>query len=300
MSQAVSAARAASGNEATQNRKTKGQLIWIRFRKNKLAMIGLVVLLFMMIAALSAPLWLDYELVYTQSIKEAFQTPNSVHLFGTDQYGRDLFARIVYGGRISLFAGLVTIGIAFVLGMVLGGCAGFFGGKVDTIIMRFTDILMSVPGILLSMTIVAALGQGLFKMLIALSVSQIPRQARTVRSAVLTLQGQEFVEAARSYGSKNSRILFRHIIPNVLGPLIVGVTMGLGGVILQIASLGFLGIGIAPPTPEWGTIISENQTNIMYYPHLGIIPGLFIMVAVLCLNFVGDGLRDALDPKQKN
>ena len=189
---------------------------------------------------------------------------------------------------------------AFVLGLILGGCAGFFGGKVDMVIMRFTDVLMSVPGILLSMTIVAALGQGLFKMLVALSVSQIPRQARTVRSAVLTLQGQEFVEAARSYGSSNALILFRHIIPNVLGPLIVGVTMGLGGTILQIASLGFLGIGIAPPTPEWGTIISENQENIMYYPHLGIIPGVCIMIAVLCLNFVGDGLRDALDPKQKN
>ena len=297
MRKANTSAAAANGSP---KRKSQAQLIWIRFSKNKLALVGLVVLLIMMAMALSAPLWLDYSQVYTQSIRDAFQTPNATHLFGTDQYGRDLFARIVYGGQISLFAGLVTIGIAFVLGLIFGGCAGFFGGKVDMIIMRFTDVLMSVPGILLSMTIVAALGQGLLKMLVALSVSQIPRQARTVRSAVLTLQGQEFVEAARSYGSSSARILFRHIVPNVLGPLIVGVTMGLGGTILQIASLGFLGIGIAPPTPEWGTIISENQENIMYYPHLGIIPGVCIMIAVLCLNFVGDGLRDALDPKQKN
>lgn len=150
------------------------------------------------------------------------------------------------------------------------------------------------------MTIVAALGQGLVKMLIALSVAQIPRQARTVRAAVMTLRGQEFIEAAKCCGTGNTRILLKHIIPNVLGPLVISVMSGLGGTILSIASLGFLGIGIAPPTPEWGTIISENQASLMYYPFLGIIPGLCIMIAVLSLNFIGDGLRDALDPKQKN
>ncbi len=283
-----------------QKKKSQAQLILIRFTKNKLAVIGLIVLVALMLTSLTAPLWLDYSKVTHQSVRESFQTPNAEHWFGTDQFGRDLFARVIYGGRISLFAGLVTIGIAFLLGIILGGAAGFFGGAVDTVIMRFTDILMSVPGILLSISIVAALGQGLFKMLIALSVSLIPRQARTVRSAVITMRGQEFVEAARTYGCSNFGILFRYIIPNVLGPLIVGVMMGLGGVILQIASLGYLGIGIAPPTPEWGTIISENQANIMYHMYLGIIPGLFIMIAVLSLNFVGDGLRDALDPKMKN
>ena len=283
------------------NRKSKMKQVWFRFSKNKLAMIGLVVITIMIIACLSASLYIPYEKVYSQSIMNAFIEPFSAgHIFGTDQFGRDLFARIMYGGRISLFAGLVTISIAFVFGIILGGSAGYFGGKVDTIIMRFCDVLMSVPGILLSMTIVAALGQGLGKMLIAMSVSLIPRQARTVRAAVLTLRGQEFVEAAKCYGSKNSTIISRHIIPNVLGPLIIGVMSGIGGQILQIASLGFLGIGIAPPTPEWGTIISENQSNILFYPYLGLVPGLFIMVTVLSLNFIGDGLRDALDPKQKN
>ncbi len=281
-------------------KKSKWALVWIRFRKNKLAMVGLTVLVILLLAALLAPLYIDYSQATKQSIREAFEPPSSRHLFGTDQYGRDLFARIIYGGRISLFAGLVTMGIAFLCGITLGGSAGFFGGRTDTIIMRFCDVLMSVPGILLSMSIVAALGQGLIKMLIALSVSQIPRQARTARASVMTLRNQEFIEAARCCGTSNRRILFKHIIPNVLGPLIVGVMMGLGGTILQIASLGFLGIGIAPPTPEWGTIISENQNNLMYYPHLGIIPGVFIMIAVLSLNFVGDGLRDALDPKMKN
>lgn len=285
----------------SHRKKSQLRMVLLRFRKNKLAMIGLAVIVILMAMCLAAPLYIDYAKVYTQSVRNSFLPPGTPgHIFGTDQYGRDLFARIMYGGQISLFAGLITIGIAFVFGTILGGTAGFFGGKVDTAIMRFSDVLMSVPGILLSMTIVAALGQGLIKMMIALSISQIPRLARTVRAAVLTLRGQEFVEAAQSYGTSNTRILSKHIIPNILGPLTVSVMMGLGGTILQIASLGFLGIGIAPPTPEWGTIISENQTNIMYYPHLGIIPGLFIMIAVLSLNFVGDGLRDALDPKQKN
>ncbi|MDD3337176.1 MAG: ABC transporter permease [Eubacteriales bacterium] len=286
--------------EGKKRKKGQIHMIVLRFRKNKLAMIGLFVLVILMVTCLSAPLWLNYRLVTRQKIVDAYQAPSSAHLFGTDQFGRDLFARIIYGGQISLFAGLITVFIAFLLGVALGGAAGYFGGTVDNVIMRFCDILMSVPGVLLSMCIVAALGQGLVKMLIALSVAQIPRQARTVRAAVMTLRGQEFVEAARSCGSSNTRILLRHMLPNVLGPIIIGVMQGLGGTILSIASLGFLGIGIAPPTPEWGTIISENQNSLMYYPYLGIIPGLFIVVAVLSLNFIGDGLRDALDPKQKN
>jgi peptide/nickel transport system permease protein len=283
-----------------KRKNSQMKLIIVRYRKNKLAMIGLFVLLALIITCLTAPLWLNYSLVTKQKIANAFQLPSAEHLFGTDQLGRDLFARIIYGGQISLFAGLITVFIAFLLGVALGGAAGYFGRTVDIVIMRFCDILMSVPGVLLSMCIVAALGQGLVKMLIALSIAQIPRQARTVRAAVMTLRGQEFVEAARCCGTSHTRILIRHMLPNVLGPIIIGVMQGLGGTILAIASLGFLGIGIAPPTPEWGTIISENQNSLMYYPHLGIIPGLFIMVAVLGLNFIGDGLRDALDPKQKN
>ena len=286
--------------KANSNKKSQMRLIWIRFQKNKLAMAGLVVLSFLLVMCLSAPLYIDYARVTNLSIANAYRPPDSEYIFGSDQLGRDLFARIIYGGRISLFAGLVTISISFVIGIALGGTAGYFGGTVDTVIMRFCDILMSVPGVLLSMTIVAALGQGLFKMLIALSVAQIPREARTVRAAIMTLRGQEFIEAAKSCGTGNTRILLKHLLPNVLGPLVISVMSGLGSTILAIASLGFLGIGIAPPTPEWGTIISENQASLMYYPHLGIIPGLFIVVAVLSLNFIGDGLRDALDPKQKN
>jgi len=283
-----------------QKRNSQFKLKCIRFAKNKLAMAGLVVLVILMIAVLSAPLYMSYDRVIAQSIVNRFQLPSAEHIFGTDQYGRDLFARIIYGGRISLFAGLVTIGIAFSAGLILGCIAGFFGGRIDNLIMRFCDILMAIPGLLLAMAIVAALGQGLYKMLIALSITVIPGQARTVRAAVMTLRSQEYVEAARTYGLKTPHILIKHIVPNIIGPLTVGVTMGLGSTILRIASLGFLGIGIASPTPEWGTIISENQTNIRFYPYLGIIPGLFIMVSVMCLNFIGDGLRDALDPRMKN
>ena len=286
-------------NRGMRNRNSQFKLKWKRFSRNKLAMLGLIVLALLMIAVLTAPLYVSYDKVIAQKIKDRFQSPNMEHILGTDQFGRDLFARIIYGGRISLFAGLVTVGISFTCALVLGGLSGFFGGKVDIIIMRFCDILMAIPGMLLSMALVAALGQGLFKMLLALSISLIPGQARTVRVAVMTLRGQEYVEAARTYGSSTRQILIRHILPNIVGPMIVSITMSLGNVMLRIASLGFLGIGIASPTPEWGTIISENQTNIRFYPYLGIIPGLFIMVSVMCLSFVGDGLRDALDPKMK-
>jgi len=284
---------------APQKRKSQFRLKWVRFSRNKLSMIGLSLLVILIIVILTAPLYISYDSVISQSISERFQLPSAQHLFGTDQYGRDLFARIIYGGRISLFASIVTIAIAFVLGLLLGSISGYFGGKTDMIIMRFCDVLMAVPGILLSMAIVAALGQGLEKLLIALSISIVPAQARTVRAAVMTLRGQEYIEAAKTYGLKTPLILIKHIIPNIIGPLTVGITMGLGSTILRIASLGFLGIGIASPTPEWGTIISENQTNIRFYPYLGIIPGLFIMLSVMCLNFIGDGLRDALDPKMK-
>ncbi|MDE6168949.1 MAG: ABC transporter permease [Acetatifactor sp.] len=284
----------------TCKKSSQLKMIVKRFGKNRLSIIGMVIILILVAAIALAPLYCSYDKVIQQSLSQRFLSPSAEHFFGTDQYGRDLFARIVYGGRISLFCGLVTIGIAFVAGMVLGCAAGFFGGMTDTIIMRFCDVLMAIPGLLLAMAIVSALGQGIGNMLIALSISQIPREARTARSCVMTLRNQEYIEAAKTCGTSRFRIIWRHIVPNILGPMIIDVMMGLGSTILRIASLGFLGIGIASPTPEWGTIISENQINIRYYPYLGIIPGLFIMITVLSFNFIGDGLRDALDPKMKN
>ena len=275
-------------------------MVWFRFRKNKLAMAGLFLLLLMMLAILAAPLYVPYEQVVKQNIVGKFTPPCAEYWFGTDQFGRDLFARIVYGGRISLFMGLAVVAISFVAGCALGGAAGYFGGKVDSVIMRIVDMFMAIPAMLLSMAVVAALGTGVDKLLVALSISQIPRFTRVVRSSIMTLRNQEFVEAAKCCGTSSARISLKHILPNGMGPVIVSATLTLGQVILSIASLGFLGIGVSSPTPEWGTILSENKVHIRYYPYLGLIPGICIALAVMAVNFIGDGLRDALDPRTKN
>ena len=290
-----------NGREFKLNRKGRYKLIWMRYKRNKLAMLGMIVLIVMLLAIITAPLYIDYDKAITQNISAAFTEPgHDGYIFGTDQLGRDLLARIVYGGRISLGAGLATVVVSFFGGVVLGGVAGYFGGKVDNIIMRICDMFMAIPGTMLAMAIVAALGAGLDKLLISLAIVQIPGSARTVRAAIMNLRNAEFIEAARCYGTKNFRIIFIHLLPNILGPLIVTTFMHLGTIILCIASMGYLGIGVQAPTPEWGSIISENQSNIRYYPYLGTIPGLFIMISVLSLSFIGDGLRDALDPKMKN
>lgn len=275
-------------------------MVWFRFKKNKLAMIGLFLLLFMTVTILAAPLLVDEKAVSAQSIANRFQRPGGAHIFGTDQFGRDLFARIIYGGRISLFAGLAVVCISSIVGCSLGGAAGYFGGIVDTVIMRIVDMLMAIPAMLLSMAVVAALGTGVDKLIIALSIAQIPRFTRVVRASILSLRSQEFVEAAKCYGTNSARIIWKHILPNGMGPIIVSATLTLGQVIINIASLGFLGIGVSSPTPEWGTILSENKSVIRYYPYLGIIPGICIGLSVMAVNFIGDGLRDALDPRTKN
>ncbi|MGI6239905.1 MAG: ABC transporter permease [Christensenellales bacterium] len=290
--------------------KSQWGMIFYRFRKNKLAVLGVTIIVILAIVCLSASLWLPYERVYQQTLTHRFMPPLSkvtnsdgttmTYLLGTDQLGRDLFTRIIYGGQISLFAGLVSVGMSLVVGVALGSVAGYVGGKVDNVIMRGCDVLMAVPNMLMAMAIVAALGQGTFKMLIALSVAGIPRYARTTRASILTLRNQEYIEAAKCCGTSTARILLKHILPNGIGPVIVSATLGLGGTILSIASLGFLGIGIASPTPEWGTILSENRANIRYYPYLGLVPGMFICLSVISMNFIGDGLRDALDPRTKS
>lgn len=277
-----------------------GELILYRFRKNKLAMLGVGMFLFVTIFILIAPFIKPYNEVIKQNISNRLLPPGNGYLFGTDELGRDLFARILYGGRISLFCSLAIIGIAFVTGAIIGGAAGFFGGKVDTILMRVVDMLMSVPSALLAMAIITALGNGVWKLVLALSIGQIPRFARMVRSSVLTLRNMEYVEAAKCFGISSPRIILKHILPNGIGPIVVSATLTLGAVILSISSMGYLGLGVASPTPEWGTIISENKVNIQYYPYLGLIPGICIMLTVMSVNFIGDGLRDAFDPKSKN
>ena len=274
-------------------------LIIFRFKKNKLAIVGLVILSILVVVVTTAPFYIDYEIAIKQNIPNRLQPPTKEHIFGTDAFGRDLFARIVYGGRISLFAGLGVVILSLLGGVTVGGVAGYFGGHVDTVIMRVVDVFMAVPALLLSLAVCTALGEGAGNMVIALMITNIPRIARITRSSILTLRDQEFIEAAKCFGTSTVRIIVKHILPNGIGPVVVTATLTLGSAILNIASLGFLGVGIAPPTPEWGTILADNRSQIRHFPYLGLIPGIAIILSVMCVNFVGDGLRDALDPKMK-
>lgn len=276
------------------------QLIALRFCKNRLAMAGVIVLGLMILAILLAPLYMPYEEMIRQDVFNKLQPPSAQHPLGTDELGRDLLARVLYGGRISLLGGMATIAIAFTAGCIIGGVAGYFGDKVDIVLMRIIDMLMAIPPVLLAMAILTALGNGLFNLIISLAISQIPRFARVVRSAVLTLRSMEYVDAARCYGCNSLKIILRHILPNGIGPIVVSATLTLGQIILSISSMGFLGLGVASPTPEWGTIISENKLNLRYCPYLGLAPGLCICLVVMAVNFIGDGLRDAFDPKARN
>ncbi len=276
------------------------RLIVRRFSRNRLAMAGVALLLLMVLAILLAPAYMPYSEMIKEDVFNRLQPPGKGHLLGTDELGRDLLARILYGGRISLFGGIATIAIAFAAGCLIGGAAGYFGGKADTLLMRFIDMLMAIPPVLLAMAILTALGNGLGNLIISLAISQIPRFARVVRSAVLTLRGRDYIEAARCYGCSSMKIIVRHILPNGIGPIVVSATLTLGQIILSISSMGFLGLGVASPTPEWGTIISENMLNIRYHPYLGLVPGACICLAVMAVNFIGDGLRDAFDPQSGN
>ena len=219
---------------------------------------------------------------------------------GTDEYGRDLFARVIHGARYSLFIGVATSLIALIVGAVLGASAGYFGGVVDNIICRITDVFLCVPPILLSLAVVAALGANLRNLIIAITVSCIPGNVRLVRSVVMTVAEEDYIEAARSYGTSKARIIFRYVLPNAMGPIIVNTTMSIAGMILSAAGLSFIGMGIQPPSPEWGALLSEAEAYMFTAPYMLLFPGIFIILSALSFNLVGDGLTDALDPKLKD
>lgn len=274
--------------------------IWRRFRKNKTAMVGLIVICLLILMSIFANLIVPYDSVINMHASEKYLAPNAQHIFGTDDMGRDYFARIVYGGRASLSIGFLCVGVALVLGMLLGASAAYFSGVVDSIIMRIMDTISCIPSILLALVIVASLGPGLVNMIIAVTISTIPAFTRIIRSVILPITGQDFIEAARACGTKNSRIILRHILPNAIGPIIVQATTAVAQLIIAAASLSFIGMGIQPPAPEWGAMLSVARNYITMYPHMIIFPGVFIVLAALSLNLLGDGLRDALDPRLKN
>ncbi len=283
--------------------KKKSQLmsIWHRFKKNKLALFGLVVFAIMLFIAIFADFIVDYERdAISQHMTKRFMSPSAEHIFGTDGFGRDMFARIIFGARISIFVGVVTIALALAVGAVIGASAGYYGGYIDETLMRIMDVFLAIPQMILAIAIVAALGTGMVNILIALTVAQVPKFARIVRASILTVKTQDFIEAAKACGTSDSRIIARHIIPNAIGPIVVQATLNVATTILVIAALSFVGLGIQPPTPEWGSMMADAKSQMRYHEYLIIIPGLFIAFTVMALNLMGDGLRDALDPRLKN
>ena len=273
---------------------------WRRFRKNKTAVLGLVILIIILSMALFADLIVPYSKCIDQVGADRLQGPSMAHFFGTDELGRDLFARVVHGSRYSLLIGLATSLMALVIGAVLGASAGYFGGWVDNVISRIVDVFMCVPPILLSLAVVAALGTNLRTLIIAITVSCVPGNVRLIRSVVLTAAEQDYVEAAKSYGASNARIIFRYVLPNAMGPIIVNTTMSISDMMLSAAGLSFIGMGIQPPSPEWGALLSNAQIYLFSAPHMLLFPGLCILFSSLAFNLVGDGLTDALDPKLKD
>lgn len=269
---------------------------WRRLKMNPGAMIGLAVLVILVIGSIFAPFMTKYDPVKI-NILERLQGPSLKHFLGTDNFGRDILSRIAYAGRISLIIGFVAVGIGAVFGGIAGAISGYYGGWLDNLIMRVMDVLLSVPQIILAIAIVGALGASLFNLMVAVGISVLPRYARMVRASALSLRKQEFVEAAKASGAGDARIIFQNIIPNCMAPLIVLSTLGVAQAILSAATLSFLGLGIQPPTPEWGAMLSAGRQFLRNAPHITIFPGLAIVFVVVALNLLGDGLRDALDPK---
>ena len=274
--------------------------VWQRLVKNKMAMLGLAILVLLALCAIFADVIADYETkVVAQNIANRLKGPSAEHWFGTDEFGRDIFARMVHGSRVSLVVGLISVSVSLVAGGTLGAFAGFYGGGVDNVIMRVMDIFLAVPSILLAITIVAALGPNLVNVMLAIGISGTPGFARIVRAAVMSVKDQEFVEASRAIGASNATIIFREIIPNCLAPIIVQSTLSVASAILSTASLSFIRLGVQPPDPEWGAMLSSGRNFLRDAVHLTLFPGLAIVVTILALNLLGDGLRDALDPRLK-
>lgn len=296
------AAKTLDGNhEIHMKKNSQIAAILKRYMKNRLAVFGLILFLCLIFLALGADLLADYEMdAITHNMAQRLQAPSAEHLFGTDHYGRDVLARVIFGSRISLSVGTLTILISLTIGSLIGAAAGYYGGKIDNILMRIMDVFLAIPSILLAISIVAALGNGMINLMVALSVSSVPRFARIVRSSILTVKGQDFVEAARAYGCKDFKIILQHILPNAIGPIIVQATLSMASTILMISSLSFVGLGLPSSIPEWGSMLSEAKEFMRYYPYLIFFPGIAIILAVVAFNLIGDGLRDALDPKLRN
>ena len=286
---------------AAVKRNSPAREIWRRFKKNKAAMLGLGIFSVMVLLAVFADVICDYDTqVIAQDVANRLKAPSSAHWFGTDAYGRDIFARVVHGARISIIIGLAaTVGSVCISG-ILGSIAGYYGGRIDNAIMRVLDTFLAIPGELLAMAIVASLGPSMTNLLIAVTIARIPPFTRVIRSSILTVIDQDYIESAIASGARDSYIIVKHILPNAMGPIIIQATMGVGRMILTAAGMSFIGMGVQPPLPEWGSMLAEGRDFMRYSPYITLFPGLAIILTSLALNLLGDGLRDALDPKLKN
>lgn len=284
--------------QSTFKKRSQARDIWRRFLKNKAAVLGLVIVAILTLCALFPGVIAPYS-YDKQILSDRFISPCLAHPFGTDDFGRDIFSRIVYGARISLTIGIASVSFSCVLGIILGSISGYYGSVVDNLLMRFLDIMLAIPNILLAMSIVAAMGNGFTNLIIAIGIGAIPGYGRIVRASVLAEKEKEYVEAARATGATDFKIIVRHILPNCMAPIIVQATMSIATAILSAASLSFIGLGIEPPTPEWGAMLSSGRAYIRDYWYVVTFPGLVIMITVFAFNLLGDGLRDALDPRLK-
>lgn len=290
---------------APRRRAERGDSQWRiatrHFKKSKIALSGLVILVLMYVIALLAPLLAPYDpIAQTDIVATGFMAPNAEHWFGTDRFGRDILSRILYGARISLSIGFVATLISITLGTVLGAIAGYFGGKIDGLIMRFTDMVLAFPRLVLLIMIVALFSPSIAVIITVLGLTQWPNTSRIVRGDVLSLREREFIQAAHALGFGKARIIFKHLIPNVLAPVIVTATLGIGNTIVLEAGLSFLGLGVQPPIPSWGNMVADGRDSLLGAWWVATFPGLTIVLTVLAFNLVGDGLRDALDPRLRS
>ena len=280
-------------------KRSRGAEIWRNFRKNKGAMLGLFILILIFLIALTIEFWIDKDLVIGQNIAQRLKPPSWAHPFGTDDKGREMLWRVLYASRYSIAIGFVAVIVSLLVGVPLGAVAGYYGGKTETLIMRVADVFTAIPSILMAVVVVSVLGNGTINLMIAVGISSVPNFVRTTRAAVLTVRNEEYIEAARALGKSDWYIIFNHVLPNCLSPILVLTTLRVASAIITASSLSFLGLGISPPTPEWGSLLNAGKQFIRRYSYLTLFPGLAIMITVLSFNMVGDGLRDAMDPKLK-
>lgn len=276
-----------------------GNTVFHRFMKNKLAIVGFIILALIILMAILAPLIATHDYAKVNPL-DANLFPSSEHILGTDKYGRDIWSRVVYGARYSLLIGITSQAVSVIIGILFGSIAGYFGGGTDNVILRICDVFQAIPSTLLAICISQAFGSGFFQTVMALAVGSVPMSVRMLRATMLSVREQEFIEAAKAIDCGNIRIMFKHVLPNSIAPIIITTSMGIGRMIMESAGLSYLGLGIQEPAAEWGAMLALAKANMRYYPFQVIVPGVAIALVILSFNLIGDGLRDALDPKLRS